>query len=109
MSVKQAAGFALAEVVIAAAIFAIGAMLVTGFYLTASGRAVLGRNVTAGALLAQQQIEVAQSKAYSNLSTLQATETLDSTANLTQVQVTVSWSESTGQKSVTVYTLRVSP
>ncbi|TMI77085.1 MAG: hypothetical protein E6H05_01655 [Bacillati bacterium ANGP1] len=139
MSMKQVGGFALAEVVIAAAIFAIGAMLVTGFYLTASGRAVLGRNVTAGALLAQQQIEVAQSKAYSNLSTLQATETLDSlgnstpsgsftrvttvtrcdqppncapapsTANLTQVQVTVSWSESTGQKSVTVYTLRVSP
>jgi type II secretory pathway pseudopilin PulG len=139
VSVKQAAGFALAEVVIAAAIFAIGAMLVTGFYLTASGRAVLGRNVTAGALLAQQQIEVAQSKAYSNLSTLQGTETLDSlgnstpggaftrvttvircdqapncapapsTATLTQVQVAVSWSEPSGQKNVTVYTLRVSP
>src|SRR2546428_273339 len=83
MSVNQAAGFALAEVVIAAAIFAIGAMLVTGFYLTASGRAVLGRNVTAGALLAQQQIEVAQSKAYSTLSTLQGTETLDSLGNST--------------------------
>ena len=138
MSLKQAHGFALAEVVIAAAIFALGAMVVTGFYMTASGRGLLGRNVTAGALLAQQKIEAAQATAYSNLSTLAGTETLDelgnssasgrytrvttvtrcdqspfcspapSTANLTQIQVTVTWSEPYAQKSFTAYTLRVS-
>ena len=131
MSLKHDHGFALPEVVIAAAIFALGAMVVTGFYLTASGRALLGRNVTAGALLAQQKIEAAQAKAYSSLSTLAGTETLDSlgnstpsgaftrvttvttpvlgTSNLTQIQVTVNWSEPYGAKSFTMYTLRAAP
>lgn len=131
MSVKQASGFALAEVVIAAAIFALTAMVVTGFYLTASARGVLGRNVTAGAMLAQQRMEVVQARAYSSLPVLGATETLDElgngtpsgrftrvttvttpvlgTPNLTQIQVTVTWTEPYAQKSVTLYTLRVSP
>lgn len=132
---KQVSGFALPEVVIAATIFALGAMVVTGFYMTASGRGLLGRNVTAGALLAQQRIEAAQAMAYSNLSTMAGTETIDQfgqssasgpytrvttvtkpapgitppSDNLTQIQVTVSWSESYGQKSFTMYTLKVAP
>jgi type II secretory pathway pseudopilin PulG len=115
------------EVVIATAIFGLVVTVLTGFFLVASSRGLLGRNITAAALLAQQRIELLKSKGYSSLSGFAATEQLDSLGNatpsglytrvttitspvlgtprLTEVDVTVTWMDQAISRNLTLSTL----
>jgi type II secretory pathway pseudopilin PulG len=115
------------EVVIATAIFGLVVTVLTGFFLVASSRGLLGRNITAAALLAQQRIELLKSKGYSSLSGFAATEQLDSLGNatpsglytrvttitspvlgtprLTEVDVTVTWMDQAISRTLTLSTL----
>ncbi|MDR7400808.1 MAG: hypothetical protein QN155_01035 [Armatimonadota bacterium] len=119
----------LVEVVAAVAVFGLVAAVLTGFYLIASTRGLLGRDTTAAALLAQQRIEQAQVLAYGSLAGLAGTEVLDSlgvpaadgpytrttvvttpalgTSRLTQVDVTVSWTDQNIPRQVALSTLVV--
>jgi type II secretory pathway pseudopilin PulG len=115
------------EVVIATAIFGLVVTVLTGFFLVASSRGLLGRNVTAAALLAQQRIELLKSKGYSSLPGFAATEQLDSLGNatpsgpytrvttitspvsgtprLTEIDVTVTWMDQAISRTLTLSTL----
>jgi len=115
------------EVVIATAIFGLVVTVLTGFFLVASSRGLLGRNVTAAALLAQQRIELLKSKGYSSLSGFAATEQLDSLGNatpsglytrvttitspvlgtplLTEIDVAVTWMDQAISRTLTLSTL----
>ena|SRR5712692_8774247 len=127
MPMRSERGMTLMEVVIAVAIFGIVATVLTGFFLIASARGLLGRNVTAASLLAQHRIELLKSKYYGSLSGFAATEQLDSlgsatpsglysrvttittpvlgTARLTQIDVTVSWMDQAITRTLTLSTL----
>lgn len=113
MSVRNAWGLTLIEVVVATAVFGLVVFALTGFYLTASSRGTLGRTETTGALLAQQRLEFLKSKAYASLPGFGSTETVDELGNpsagapytrvtaittpylgssrLTRIDVTVNW------------------
>lgn len=115
------------EVVIAVAIFGLVVSVLTGFFLITSSRGLLGRNITAAALLAQQRIELLKSKSYSSLPGFVATEQLDSlgnanpsgpytrvtavtspvlgTSRLTEVDVTVTWLDQAVSRTLTLSTL----
>jgi type II secretory pathway pseudopilin PulG len=115
------------EVVIATAIFGLVVTVLTGFFLVASSRGLLGRNVTAAALLAQQRIEILKSKGYSSLPGFAATEQLDSLGNatpsglytrvttitspvlgtprLTEIDVAVTWMDQAISRTLTLSTL----
>jgi len=115
------------EVVIATAIFGLVVTVLTGFFLVASSRGLLGRNITAAALLAQQRIELLKSKGYSSLSGFAATEQLDSLGNatpsglytrvttitspvlgtplLTEIDVAVTWMDQAISRTLTLSTL----
>ncbi len=127
MSVRSQRGMTILEVVIATAIFGLVVTVLTGFFLVASSRGLLGRNITAAALLAQQRIELLKSKGYSSLSGFAATEQLDSLGNatpsglytrvttitspvlgtprLTEVDVTVNWMDQAISRNLTLSTL----
>lgn len=127
MSVRSQRGMTILEVVIATAIFGLVVTVLTGFFLVASSRGLLGRNITAAALLAQQRIELLKSKGYSSLSGFAATEQLDSLGNatpsglytrvttitspvlgtprLTEVDVTVTWMDQAISRNLTLSTL----
>lgn len=127
MPLRGTAGLTLIEVVVAAAVFGIVVFIVTAFYFTASSQGVVGRGVTAGTLLAQQKLETLRVRSYASLSAGTTTETLDELggadpagrytrttvvtkpapagARLAQVDVTVSWTEGAGTRSVTLSTL----
>jgi len=99
----------------------------TGFFLVASSRGLLGRNVTAAALLAQQRIELLKSKGYASLPGFAATEQLDSLGNatpsglytrvttitspvlgtirLTEIDVAVTWMDQAISRTLTLSTL----
>jgi prepilin-type N-terminal cleavage/methylation domain-containing protein len=124
---KSQRGMTLLEVVIAVAIFGIVVTTLTGFFLIASARGLVGREVTGAVLLAQQRIELLKAKNYTNLPSYAATEQLDSlgnttasgpftrvttittpvlgTAKLTQIDVTVSWMDQANSRTVTLSTL----
>jgi len=115
------------EVVIATAIFGLVVTVLTGFFLVASSCGLLGRNITAAALLAQQRIELLKSKGYSSLSGFAATEQLDSLGNatpsglytrvttitspvlgtplLTEIDVAVTWMDQAISRTLTLSTL----
>ncbi len=127
MPVRSQRGMTLVEVVAAVAVFGIVVAVLTGFFLIASARGLLGRDVTAAALLAQQRIEVLYGKEYASLPGFAATELIDSlgnatpngpytrvtavttpvlgTARLTQIAVTVSWLDQTIPRTLTLTTL----
>ncbi len=127
MPMRSERGMTLMEVVIAVAIFGIVVTTLTGFFLIASARGLLGREVTGAVLLAQQRIELLKAKNYTNLPGYAATEQLDSlgnatasglftrvttittpvlgTAKLTQIDVTVSWMDQANSRTVTLSTL----
>ncbi len=127
MSVRSQRGMTILEVVIATAIFGLVVTVLTGFFLVASSRGLLGRNVTAAAFLAQQRIELLKSKGYSSLSGFAATEQLDSLGNatpsglytrvttitspvlgtprLTEIDVTVTWMDQAISRNLTLSTL----
>jgi prepilin-type N-terminal cleavage/methylation domain-containing protein len=127
MPVRSQRGMTILEVVIATAIFGLVVTVLTGFFLVASSRGVLGRNVTAAALLAQQRIELLKSKGYSSLSGFAATEQLDSLGNatpgglytrvttitspvlgtpqLTEIDVAVTWMDQAISRTLTLSTL----
>jgi len=117
----------LVEVVVAVAVFGIVAAVLTGFFLIASARGLLGRDVTAAAWLAQQRVEMLRGKEYASLPGFAATEAIDSlgnatpdgpytrvtavttpvlgTSRLTQIAVTVSWLDQTIPRTLTLTTL----
>jgi prepilin-type N-terminal cleavage/methylation domain-containing protein len=127
MPLRSQRGMTILEVVIATAIFGLVVTVLTGFFLVASSRGLLGRNVTAAALLSQQRIELLKSKAYSSLSGFAATEQLDSLGNatpsglytrvttitspvlgtplLTEIDVTVTWMDQAISRTLTLSTL----
>ncbi|HVH30138.1 MAG TPA: type II secretion system protein [bacterium] len=127
MSVRSQRGMTILEVVIATAIFGLVVTVLTGFFLVASSRGLLGRNVTAAALLGQQRIELLKSKAYSSLPGFAATEQLDNLGNatpsgpytrvttitspvlgtprLTEIDVTVTWMDQAISRTLTLSTL----
>lgn len=127
MPLRSQRGMTILEVVIATAIFGLVVTVLTGFFLVASSRGLLGRNITAAALLAQQRIELLKSKGYSSLSGFAATEQLDSLGNatpsglytrvttitspvlgtprLTEVDVTVTWMDQAISRNLTLSTL----
>ncbi|HLQ63295.1 MAG TPA: type II secretion system protein [bacterium] len=127
MPLRSQRGMTILEVVIATAIFGLVVTVLTGFFLVASSRGLLGRNITAAALLAQQRIELLKSKGYSSLSGFAATEQLDSLGNatpsglytrvttitspvlgtplLTEVDVTVTWMDQAIPRTLTLSTL----
>lgn len=127
MPVRSERGMTILEVVIATAIFGLVVTVLTGFFLVASSRGLLGRNVTAAALLAQQRIELLKSKGYSSLSGFAVTEQLDSLGNatpsglytrvttitspvlgtprLTEIDVTVTWMDQAISRTLTLSTL----
>lgn len=127
MPLRSQRGMTILEVVIATAIFGLVVTVLTGFFLVASSRGLLGRNITAAALLAQQRIELLKSKGYSSLSGFAATEQLDSLGNatpsglytrvttitspvlgtprLTEVDVTVTWMDQAISRTLTLSTL----
>ncbi len=127
MSVRSQRGMTILEVVIATAIFGLVVTVLTGFFLVASSRGLLGRNITAAALLAQQRIELLKSKGYSSLSGFAATEQLDSLGNatpsglytrvttitspvlgtplLTEIDVAVTWMDQAISRTLTLSTL----
>lgn len=130
MPLRAERGMTLVEVVTAVAIFGLVAAVLTGFFLIASARGLLGRDVTAAILLAHQRADYLKSKSYASLPGYAATELLDSLGNttsngpftrattittpvlgtpsLTQIDVTVSWMEQAVPRTVTVSTLAVS-
>lgn len=127
MPVRTERGMTILEVVIATAIFGLVVTILTGFFLVASSRGLLGRNVTAAALLAQQRIELLKSKAYSSLPGFAASEQLDNLGNatpsglytrvttitspvlgtprLTEIDVTVTWMDQAISRTLTLSTL----
>ncbi len=127
MSVRSQRGMTILEVVIATAIFGLVVTVLTGFFLVASSCGLLGRNITAAALLAQQRIELLKSKGYSSLSGFAATEQLDSLGNatpsglytrvttitspvlgtplLTEIDVAVTWMDQAISRTLTLSTL----
>lgn len=127
MSVRDARGLTLIEVVVATAVFALVVFVVTAFYFTASSQGAAGRGVTTGVLLAQQRMETLRSRSYGALVSGTTTETVDELgaaspagrytrttvvtkpapagAGLAQVDVTVAWLEGTVTRSVTLTTL----
>jgi len=127
MPLKSQRGMTILEVVIATAIFGLVVTVLTGFFLVASSRGLLGRNVTAAALLAQQRIELLKSKDYSSLPGFAASEQLDSLGNatpsglytrvttitspalgtprLTEIDVTVTWMDQAISRTLTLSTL----
>jgi prepilin-type N-terminal cleavage/methylation domain-containing protein len=127
MPVRSERGMTILEVVIATAIFGLVVTVLTGFFLVASSRGLLGRNVTAAALLGQQRIELLKSKAYSSLPGFAATEQLDNLGNatpsglytrvttitspvlgtprLTEIDVTVTWMDQAISRTLTLSTL----
>ncbi len=127
MPLRSQRGMTILEVVIATAIFGLVVTVLTGFFLVASSRGLLGRNVTAAALLAQQRIELLKSKAYSSLSGFAATEQLDNLGNatptgpytrvttitspvlgtplLTEIDVAVTWMDQAISRTLTLSTL----
>ena len=127
MPLRSQRGMTILEVVIATAIFGLVVTVLTGFFLVASSRGLLGRNVTAAALLAQQRIELLKSKGYSSLSGFAATEQLDSLGNatpsglytrvttitspvlgtplLTEIDVAVTWMDQAISRTLTLSTL----
>jgi prepilin-type N-terminal cleavage/methylation domain-containing protein len=127
MPLRSQRGMTILEVVIATAIFGLVVTVLTGFFLVASSRGLLGRNVTAAALLSQQRIELLKSKGYSSLSGFAATEQLDSLGNatpsglytrvttitspvlgtplLTEIDVTVTWMDQAISRTLTLSTL----
>ncbi len=129
MSVRRQRGMTLIEVVTAVAIFGVVVAVLTGFFLIASARGLLGRDVTTAALLAQQRLELLKSKEYASLPGFAATEVLDSLGNatpggpytrvttlttpalgtpaLTQIDVTVTWLDQTVTRTLTMSTLAV--
>ncbi len=129
MPVRSQRGLTLIEVVTAVAVFGIVVAVLTGFFLIASARGLLGRDVTAAALLAQQRLEVLKSKEYASLPGLAATEVIDNLGNpapggpytrvttittpalgtprLTQIDVTVTWLDQSVPRTMTLSTLAV--
>jgi prepilin-type N-terminal cleavage/methylation domain-containing protein len=127
MPMRSERGMTILEVVIATAIFGLVVTVLTGFFLVASSRGLLGRNVTAAALLAQQRIELLKSKAYSSLPGFAASEQLDNLGNatpsglytrvttitspvlgtprLTEIDVTVTWMDQAISRTLTLSTL----
>ena len=127
MPLRSQRGMTILEVVIATAIFGLVVTVLTGFFLVASSRGLLGRNVTAAAFLAQQRIELLKSKGYSSLSGFAATEQLDSLGNttpsglytrvttitspvlgtprLTEIDVAVTWMDQAISRTLTLSTL----
>ena len=127
MPMRSQRGMTILEVVIATAIFGLVVTVLTGFFLVASSRGLLGRNLTAAALLAQQRIELLKSKGYASLSGFAATEQLDSLGNatpsglytrvttitspvlgtprLTEIDVTVTWMDQAISRTLTLSTL----
>ncbi len=127
MPVRSQRGMTILEVVIATAIFGLVVTVLTGFFLVASSRGLLGRNVTAAALLAQQRIELLKSKGYSSLPGFAVSEQLDSLGNatpsglytrvttitspvlgtprLTEIDVTVTWMDQAISRTLTLSTL----
>ncbi len=127
MPVAGQRGMTLVEVVAAVAVFGLVAAVLTGFYLIASTRGLLGRDVSAAALLAQQRVEQAHTRAYGSLPSLAGTEVLDAlgvpaadgpytrttvvttpvlgTPRLTQVDVTVAWMDQGIPRQVILSTL----
>ena len=127
MPVRSQRGMTILEVVIATAIFGLVVTVLTGFFLVASSRGLLGRNVTAASLLAQQRIELLKSKGYSSLPGFAATEQLDSLGNatpsglytrvttitspvlgtplLTEIDVAVTWMDQAISRTLTLSTL----
>ncbi len=127
MPVRSQQGMTILEVVIATAIFGLVVTVLTGFFLVASSRGLLGRNVTAAALLAQQRIELLKSKGYASLPGFAATEQLDSLGNttpsglytrvttitspvlgtprLTEIDVAVTWMDQAISRTLTLSTL----
>lgn len=128
MPLRESRGFTLIEVVVATLVFGLVVLALTGFFIVAAGRGLLGQNVTGGAMLAQQRMEFLRAKGYSSLPGFAGTETLDElgnavsggqytrattittpvlgTSKLTQVDVTVNWQEQSATKTVTFSTLR---
>ncbi len=129
MSVRSQRGMTLVEIVVAVAIFGVVVSVLTGFFLIASARGLLGRDVTAAVLLAQQRVDVLRSKDYGSLPGLAGTEVLDSLGNatpggpytrvttvttpvlgtplLTQIDVAVSWMDQANARTMTLSTLVV--
>lgn len=129
MPVRSQRGLTLIEVVTAVAVFGIVVAVLTGFFLIASARGLLGRDVTTAALLAQQRLEVLKSKEYASLPGFGATEIIDSLGNaapggpytrvttittpalgtprLTQIDVTVTWLDQSVSRTMTLSTLVV--
>jgi prepilin-type N-terminal cleavage/methylation domain-containing protein len=127
MPMRSERGMTILEVVIATAIFGLVVTVLTGFFLVASSRGLLGRNVTAAALLAQQRIELLKSKAYSSLPGFAASEQLDNLGNatpsglytrvttitspvlgtprLTEIDVAVTWMDQAISRTLTLSTL----
>jgi prepilin-type N-terminal cleavage/methylation domain-containing protein len=127
MPVRSQRGMTILEVVIATAIFGLVVTVLTGFFLVASSRGLLGRNLTAATLLAQQRVELLKSKAYSSLPGFAATEQLDNLGNatpsglytrvttitspvlgtprLTEIDVTVTWMDQAISRTLTLSTL----
>ncbi len=127
MPIRSQRGMTILEVVIATAIFGLVVTVLTGFFLVASSRGLLGRNVTAAALLAQQRIEILKSKGYSSLPGFAVTEQLDSLGNatpsglytrvttitspvlgstrLTEINVAVTWMDQAISRTLTLSTL----
>lgn len=124
---RDSRGLTLIEVVVATAVFGLVVIVLGGFFAISSSRSLLGQDVTAGALLAQQRIEFLKAKQASSLSGFAATETLDELGNaspsgqftrtttvttpvlgttlLTQVDVTVTWLERGLTRTVTLSSL----
>lgn len=127
MSIRDDRAFTLIEVIVATAVFAMVVFVITGVFFTASSRGLLGQNVTAGALLAQQRLEFLKSKGYASLSGFAATETLDElgnasptgqftritavttpfllTSKLTRLDVTMNWTDQGVARTVMLSTL----
>jgi len=117
----------LVEVVVATAVFGMVVFVLTAFYFTAASQGTRGRDVTAGTLLAQQQLETLRSRSFATLAPGTVTETVDElgaagpagrytrttvvttpvlgTSRLAQITVTVTWLEGTVTRAVTLTTL----
>jgi prepilin-type N-terminal cleavage/methylation domain-containing protein len=127
MSLREARGLTLIEVIVATAVFALVVFIVTGFYVTASSQGVIGRGLTTGTLLAQQRIESLRGRGYTALTAGTTVETVDELgaadpagrytrttvvtkpaaagAGLAELDVTVSWLEGGTPRVVRLTTL----